>query len=79
MIFEREPTFHERQAFVRVMRQKWMCNHKMTSVFNRLKSYNNQKKKESVPPHTLVVKETKIAGITCQEKEVRSEESSLLK
>jgi len=40
----------------------------MTSVFNRLKSYNHQKKSESnhqTPAPAKAVKEIKIAGITC--------------
>jgi hypothetical protein len=48
MIFEREPTFNERKAFVGAFRHKWMREMNLTSVFDRLKSYKQLSSKEII-------------------------------
>ena len=37
LIFDRQPTFKERKAFVAVFRHKWMQEMKLTSIFDRRK------------------------------------------
>ena len=39
-IFDREPTFNEKKAFVNIFRQKWMKDNKHSSMFDRRKLFN---------------------------------------
>jgi len=38
-IFDSQPTFNEKKAFVHVFRQKWMRDQKHTSLFDRRSAY----------------------------------------
>ena len=38
-IFDREPTFNEKKAFVNIFRQKWMQDNQYASIFDRRKIY----------------------------------------
>jgi len=38
-IFDREPTFNEKKAFVGIFRHKWMQDKKYASMFDRRKQY----------------------------------------
>lgn len=42
-IFDREPTFNEKKAFINIFRQKWMQENKHSSMFDRRKLYTEAK------------------------------------
>lgn len=42
-IFDREPTFNEKKAFISIFRQKWMQENKHSSMFDRRKLYSEAK------------------------------------
>ena len=42
-IFDREPTFNEKKAFINIFRQKWMQENKHSSMFDRRKLYSQAK------------------------------------